>query len=139
MCELVKEHALFGGDIQRFVTIAKQFGYDTKMPVTHRFDLGDRCDKMPGCGLFGRGNQRISCTGKCRHNHNRLTVHTTANDVYCARDRSGVGDRRAAELGDDHGRAARAITPAFTNSSAFNTDPPAAPRMVLCPIATSRR
>ena len=56
------------------------------------------------------------------------------DDAPRARDRLGVADGGAAELENDHAAPSR---PRCTSSSALSTDAPAAPRMTLCPIATS--
>ena len=55
-------------------------------------------------------------------------------EVCAAPDGRRVADRRTAELRDDH---AAPVRPVAASSSAFSMDPPAAPRIVLCPIATN--
>src|SRR5690348_10541476 len=89
---------------------------------------------MSARGLLGECEQRVGHTAERRDDDDRSTVEPRADDARGSLYRFRVGDRRAAELEDDHGPSS---SPQRIINSAFSTDAPAAPRITLCPIATS--
>src|SRR5262249_40543573 len=113
---------------------AKQLFSLLEMSLAESFNRPNRADQVPLCGLFRDADQCIRDAGQRRHDDDRSPVGARRDDSPRARDRFGVADRRAAELENDHESP---MYPQCTINSAFSTDAPAAPRMTLCPIATS--
>src|SRR2546430_888469 len=104
------------------------------MAIAQPLHRSQRADELSASGLFGEGDQRIGRAAKRGHDDDRLTIETSLDDVGGAPDRLRVRDGSPAKLADDHGRSMR---PVAAMSSAFSTEAPAAPRMMLCPSATS--
>src|SRR3954470_756060 len=105
------------------------------MPRAKLFHAAQRPNEMTLRRLLSNGDERVRRSTKRGDNNRRLTLEPAGDNVSGACDGVGVLHGSAAELDDDH---AGSITPLATSISAFITDPPAAPRTVLCPIATRR-
>ena len=71
----------------------------------------------------------------CRYHHHGALIPVLRNDVDGSPDTVSILQRRAAKLHYDHRSSPRPppTRPRATASSAFRTEPPAAPRSVLCP------
>src|SRR5258708_22096271 len=106
------------------------------MTVPKRLDTAERADEMPFCRLFSNCQQGVRRSAERRDDHGGLSRETALDDFRGALDRFRIADRCAAKLYDDH---AETKAPVEASSSALSTDPPAAPRTVLCPRATMRR
>src|SRR6266550_2041677 len=91
---------------------------------------------MTLCGLLTDCEERIRRPAERRHHYRWLPVEPALHDGSRTLDRLGVAYRSAAKLDDDH---VESRPPVLARSSAFSTEPPAAPRTVLCPRATIRR
>src|SRR5687768_1061026 len=106
------------------------------MPVPQVLDSPQRANQMAFGALFAYSEQGV-CRAAERRNHNdRLALQACFDDVGRALDRRRITDGRSSELDDNH---AAGSLPVAARSSAFSTEPPAAPRIVLCPSATIRR
>ncbi len=114
--------------------VAQQFLGGGDVPLAQRFDASDRTDQLTVRRLLGDRDQRIRRAAHRRDHDDRATIEATAHDLGEALDRRRVADRGPAELDDDH---AASNAPCAASTSALRIDPPAAPRMVLCPSATS--
>src|SRR5438445_5499756 len=86
--------------------------------------------------LLTEREQRVRGTAKRRDDDCRLSGEPAFDDLGRPLDRFGVSDRSAAKLYDDH---VGSRPPVLARSSALSTEPPAAPRIMLCPSPTSRR
>ena len=96
-----------------------------------------RAVDVAGAGLGREPEQPIGRAAERRHDDDRPApvgalrlnrrLPRGANDGDQPLDRGPIGDRRAAELHDDHDE----LVPAACISSALSTDAPAAPRIVL--------
>ena len=119
----------------------KQFRDRGEVPEAQLLANGERDNQFTFCRLLRHLNQTTGRTSQGRHHNHRLTLQLAAHNPYCTRDRLRVADGGAAKLAYDHWRAGgvQPSRPVAASTSAFNTAPPAAPRMVLCPIATSLR
>ncbi len=104
-----------------------------EVTLANGFHAAQRADELTAPRLVGDGEQLVGDAGQRGDDDDRVAIEARAHNVRGAADRIGVLDRGAAELENDHGRRPRA-----TMSSALSIDAPAAPRMVLCPEATSR-
>ncbi len=135
MRELVEHRAQFRCNIERFAVRAqKRFAF-VKMSVTQRFNSAQRADQMSLRRLFSDCEQCIGRSAKRRHDDDWITIEPALHDLRGTLDRGRVADGSAAELDDDHASPSLPVT---ARSSAFSTEPPAAPRIVLCPSATMR-
>src|SRR5262249_8517799 len=105
-----------------------------EMTFAQSFDRADRADQMAFRGLLGNPDQCIRNAGERGDDDDGSPADARRDDSPSSRDRLGVAHRRSAELEDDHESPMR---PQCTINSALRTDAPAAPRMTLCPIATS--
>src|SRR5258707_8598972 len=106
------------------------------MAVPKSLDTAQCADQMTLRRLFSNCQQGVRRSAERRDDHGGLSRETTLDDFRGALDRFRIADRCAAKLYDDH---AESKTPVEASSSALSTDPPAAPRTVLCPSATMRR
>src|SRR6266542_2183092 len=106
------------------------------MPVAEALHVPQRSDQVTLGGLFSDSDESVGRAAEGRDHDYWLPVHPRAHDHGGALDRRRIAERGAAKFDDDHASASR---PVAASSSAFNTDPPAAPRIVLCPTATILR
>src|SRR5436190_15924956 len=98
------------------------------MPIAQVLHGAQRTDELSAGRLFGESEECVRRTSKRRDDDDRLAIEAVLDDRRDARDGVGVLDGGAAELADDHGRS---IRPVAAINSAFSTDAPAAPRMIL--------
>src|SRR5262249_29192543 len=105
-----------------------------EMPVAKSFERCERAEQVSTRRLLGEREQRVGHAAECRDDDDGTAIEPRADDARGSPDRFGVGDRGSAELEDDHEPLS---SPQRIINSAFSTDAPAAPRITLCPIATS--
>src|SRR3954463_13499254 len=103
------------------------------MPIAQRFDPSQRADQVPLGRLFSDCQQGIRSPTESRDDDDWLSCDATLHNRGGALDRLRIAHRGPAELAADH---AVLKAPFAASSSAFKTDPPAAPRTVLWPSAT---
>src|SRR6478672_7812770 len=134
--ELIEHRAQIRRDLCADAIVAEEPRSLVEVPLTKRLDTAKRANQLALLRLLGDGEQCVRRSSQRRNHDEWPARQTTADDLRRAFDGCRVADGRATELDDDH---AEPTTPAATRSSAFNTEPPAAPRMVLWPNATRRR
>src|SRR5262249_53764435 len=81
---------------------------------------------------FARRDEIVRDPRERGDDDDRIAVAPLGDDVDRVRDAISIANGRAAELDDDHKR------PFAPSKCAFNSDAPAAPRIVLCTSATMR-
>src|SRR5215467_1412189 len=104
------------------------------MPVSKSLERGERPEQVSARRLLGEREKRVGHAAERRDDDDGSSVESRADDARGSLYRFRVGDRRSAELEDDHEPSS---SPQRIINSAFSTDAPAAPRITLCPIATS--
>src|SRR5512141_906938 len=105
------------------------------MAITKCLDATQCTDQVTLCGLFADREQRVRRSTKRRHDDYWIAIELPPNDLRCTSYRGCIANGSATEFEDDH---ALPSLPVAARSSAFRTEPPAAPRIVLWPRATMR-
>ena len=126
--QLVEARAHLRRHFGRFAGGAKEFFALLEMAVPKRLYPAQRADEMTLRRLLSDRQQRIRRSGKGRHDDRGLSIEAAFDDFGGALNRLRIADRCPAKLYDDH---AESRAPLEASSSAFSTDPPAAPRTVL--------
>src|ERR1019366_4355698 len=132
MSELVEHRAQLGAHVIRLGGLTEEIFTFREMPVAKCFNTAESTDEVAFRGLLPNRKQGVGGAAECRYDDDWRAIEPSADDLGGALYRIGITDRRSAEFDDDHALPSR---PVAGSSSAFNTDPPAAPRIVLWPIA----
>src|SRR6266540_842692 len=136
MGELVEDRAQITSHVALGWCSAEELLAFLQVAVAQRFHSAERTDQVALGRLLANGKESIGSSAEGGHNDYRPSLQAALDDISGASDCRRITDGSSSEFDDDH---AGGSFPVAASSSAFNTEPPAAPRIVLCPSATIRR